>query len=258
MIKNKQLILQFIKREVAGRYKGSYLGNLWSFLTPLIMLVIYTFVFSVVFQAKWNTGTGNKLEFAFIIFSGIIAFNIFSEVVLSAPTLITSNANYVKKIVFPLEILVIVKMGASLFTAATNILILVIGLWIFMGEIHWTFLLAPLVLLPLCLISIGIGWFLSALGTYLRDIGHIMGLLVSALMFLSPIFYPVSSIPKDLQKLYHMNPLSYVVEDMRRVLVFGQLPNWEWIFWGSIIGIVLSCVGLLCFNKIRGGFADVL
>ncbi|WP_144941285.1 ABC transporter permease [Paenibacillus sp. 32O-W] len=256
--KNRQLILQLTKREIAGRYRGSYLGIVWSFLTPLFMLFIYTFVFSVVFQAKWNTGTGSKLEFAFIIFSGIIAFNVFSEVLSSAPSLITSNSNYVKKIVFPLEILVIVKLCSSLFHAFINTLILFFGLFLFMNIVNWTVLFLPVVLLPLSLITLGIGWFLASLGTYFRDIGHFIGIIISALMFLSPIFYPVSNIPEDFQAIYYFNPLSYVVEDMRQILVFGQTPDWNWIIWGSLIGVGISALGFLWFNKTRGGFADVL
>lgn len=256
--RNRQLILQFIKRDVSSRYKGSYLGRIWSILTPLFMLAIYTFVFSVVFQAKWNVSTDNKLDFAFIIFSGIIAFNVFSDVILRAPNLIISNVNLVKKIVFPLEILVVVVMGSSLFLAAINLLILILGQFIFNRVIHWTIVLLPVVMMPLILISLGLGWFLASLGTYYRDISHVIGLVVSALMFMSPIFYPVSNIPEGLRGLYSLNPISHIVEDMRRVLVFGQMPNWEWIFFGSLIGLVMSFLGLKWFNKTRGGFADVL
>lgn len=256
--RNRQLILQFIKRDISSKYKGSYLGKIWSILTPLFMLAIYTFVFSVVFQARWNVDTNNKLDFAFIIFSGIIAFNIFSDVILRAPNLIISNVNFVKKIVFPLEILVVVAMGSALFLAGINVLILVLGQFLLSGVIHWTIVLLPVVLLPLVLITLGLGWFLASLGTYYRDISHVIGLIVSALMFMSPIFYPVSNIPENLRGIYSLNPISHIVEDMRRVLVFGQMPNWEWILFGSLIGLVMSVLGLKWFNKTRGGFSDVL
>lgn len=256
--RNRQLILQFIKRDISSKYKGSYLGKIWSILTPLFMLAIYTFVFSVVFQARWNVDTNNKLDFAFIIFSGIIAFNIFSDVILRAPNLIISNVNFVKKIVFPLEILVVVAMGSALFLAGINVLILVLGQFLLNGVIQWTIVLLPVVLLPLVLITLGLGWFLASLGTYYRDISHVIGLIVSALMFMSPIFYPVSNIPENLRGIYSLNPISHIVEDMRRVLVFGQMPNWEWILFGSLIGLVMSVLGLKWFNKTRGGFSDVL
>lgn len=256
--KNRLLIWQFVKRDISSRYKGSYLGMLWSILTPLFMLAIYTFVFSVVFQARWNINTESKIDFAFIIFSGIIAFNVFSDVILRSPNLIISNVNFVKKVVFPLEILVVVAVGSSLFLAGINVLILVLGQLFFSGIIHWTIILIPLVLLPLVLITLGLSWFIASLGTYYRDINHIINLIVSALMFLSPIFYSVSNIPDNLKGLYSLNPITHIVEDMRRVIVFGQLPNWEWIFVGSIIGLIISFLGLKWFNKTRGGFSDVL
>ncbi|GAD13505.1 wzm [Geobacillus kaustophilus GBlys] len=256
---HRSLIMQFIKREVRSRYQGSYLGIVWSFITPLMMLMIYTFVFSVVFKARWGTSAGdNKVEFALLLFSGLIVFNIFSEVVSRAPMLITSNVNYVKKVVFPLEILPIVILGSSLFHLGINIMILIIAILIFTGKIYWTVILLPLVLLPICLFTLGLGWFLSSLGVYIRDIGQVMSVVISALMFLSPIFYPISAIPKELQFLYYINPISYVVEDVRRVVVWGLLPHWNWLITGTVFGVITALLGLTWFKKTRGGFADVL
>ncbi|MES0857698.1 ABC transporter permease [Geobacillus sp. G4] len=256
---HRSLIMQFIKREVRSRYQGSYLGIVWSFITPLMMLMIYTFVFSVVFKARWGTSAGdNKVEFALLLFSGLIVFNIFSEVVSRAPMLITGNVNYVKKVVFPLEILPIVILGSSLFHLGINIVILIIAILIFTGKIYWTVILLPLVLLPICLFTLGLGWFLASLGVYIRDIGQVMSVVISALMFLSPIFYPISAIPKELQFLYYLNPISYVVEDMRRVMVWGQLPHWNWLIIGTLLGLIIAMLGFIWFKKTRGGFADVL
>jgi len=223
------------------------------------MLTIYTLVFSVVFQARWggNTET-NKIEFALILFAGLLVFNIFSEVISRAPSLITSNANYVKKVVFPLEILPIVALGSALFHAMISLIILIIGVYIALGGINWTIILFPLVVLPLLLVILGMTWFLSSLGVYLRDVGQIVTVVIPALMFLTPIFYPISSIPKELQFIYYFNPLGYVVEDTRRVLVWGELPHWEWIGYGMIIGTIIAVVGYIWFNKTRKGFADVI
>lgn len=259
LFSHRSLIMQFIKREVKGRYQGSYLGVIWSFITPLMMLMIYTFVFSVVFKARWGTNAGeSKVEFALILFSGLIVFNIFSEVVSRAPTLITSNVNYVKKVVFPLEILPVVILGSSLFHLGINIVVLIMAILIFIGKIYWTVILLPLVLLPICLFTLGLGWFLSSLGVYIRDIGQVMNVVISALMFLSPIFYPISAIPKELQFLYYINPISYVVEDVRRVTVWGLLPHWNWLITGTVFGVITALLGLIWFKKTRGGFADVL
>jgi len=256
---HKSLIIQFIKREILGRYKGSYLGILWSFVTPLLMLIIYTFVFSVVFNARWGTtAETSKVEFAFILFAGLLIFNVFSEVISRSPFLITSNVNYVKKVVFPLEILPIVSLGSALFHALISLFILVLGVFLTMGVFNWTLVLFPLILLPLCLFTLGLSWFLASLGVYVRDVGQIISVMIPALMFLSPIFYPISSIPKELQFLYWFNPISYVVEDTRRVIIWGEMPHWDWLGYGMIIGITVAVLGLAWFKKTRKGFADVI
>lgn len=255
----RSLIKQFTKREINERYKGSYLGILWSFITPLLMLTIYTFVFSVVFQARWSTDNEtSKVEFALILFTGLIVFNIFSEVISKSPSLITSNSNYVKKVVFPLEILPIVALGSSLFHALISFVILIIGVFIASGMLSWTVILFPIVLLPFILVILGLSWFLSSLGVFIRDVGQLISVAIPALMFLSPIFYPVSSIPEDLRFLYYINPISYVVEDARRVVIWGELPHWEWFGYGMIIGISIAIIGFYWFKKTRKGFADVL
>lgn len=256
---NRILIKQFIIREVSERYKGSYLGILWSFITPLIMLTIYTFVFSVVFKSKWGT-TGaetSKLEFAMVLFAGLIVFNIFAEVVSKAPTLISSNPNYVKKVVFPLEILSIVSLGSALFHAMISwgILTLVI---IFTGNINWTIILLPIILIPFCLITLGISWFLASLGVYIKDVGQIISLIITGLMFLSPIFYSVSTIPEEFKFIYWLNPVTYIVEDARRVIIWGELPHWDWLGIGVIIGILVASLGYFWFKQTRKGFADVI
>ncbi|MED0671853.1 ABC transporter permease [Aneurinibacillus aneurinilyticus] len=253
-----ELISQFIKRELIGRYRGSYLGIFWSFLTPLFMLVVYTFVFSVIFKARWGMGSTSKTEFALTLFCGLIAFNLFSEVVGRAPGLILGNVNYVKKVVFPLEILPLVSLGSSLIHAMISTVILLVGLIVTTGTFNWTTVFLPVVLLPLLLLSLGLGWFLSSIGVFLRDIGHVIGIILSALMFLSPIFYPISAIPEQFRAVYYINPLSYVVEDMRRIIIWGQMPHWESFLINMVISIAIALFGYMWFQRTRGGFADVL
>lgn len=259
LFSNYSLIIQFTNREIIGRYKGSYLGLLWSLITPLLMLTIYTFVFSMVFNARWGeNASDSKLEFALLLFAGLIIFNVFSEVVSRAPHLITSNVNFVKKVVFPLEILPIVSLASALFHAIISIGILLLFLLVFMKTFNWTVLFLPIVILPICLTALGLGWFLSSLGVYVRDIGQVIGVIIPALMFLSPIFYPISVVPKEVQFLYYINPISYAVEDMRKILIWGQYPDWKWLIIGTIIGLMTSILGYLWFQKTRGGFSDVL
>lgn len=254
----RDLIKQLIKREVVGRYKGSYLGIMWSFITPLLMLCVFTFVFSEIFHSRWNVETDNKLEFALILFCGLTAFNLFAECISRAPVLIINSTNYVKKVVFPLEILPVVTIGSALVHAAISFLILSVGLALILGVINWTLIFLPLVLLPLLFLILGLSWFLSSIGVYFRDIGQVIGVFIQALMFLSPIFYPVSVIPKEFRPIYEWNPISYVVEDMRRIMIWGQMPDWNWLMSGTLIGIFVAILGHIWFQKTRKGFADVL
>lgn len=254
----RELIVQFAKRDVIARYKGSYLGILWSFLTPLFMLTIYTFVFSEVFKARWGVGTGSKAEFAMVLFCGLIAFNLFSECINRAPGLILNNANYVKKVVFPLEILPVSVLCSALVQAVISLIILVVGLGVLMGVIKWTIILVPVVLAPLMLFSLGISWFLTSLGVYLRDIGQFVGVITQALMFMTPIFYPVASIPEKYRVVFSVNPIYYIVEDMRSVIIWGQMPNWKWLLIGTLLGLLVFILGYAWFQKTRKGFADVL
>lgn len=254
----RELIKQFTKREVIGRYRGSYLGIMWSFITPLFMLLVYTFVFSIVFQARWGVENGSKIEFALILFCGLTTFNLFAECINRAPGLILSNINFVKKVVFPLEILPVVAVGSALVHAMISFLILIIGLIILLGVVNWTLIFLPLVLLPLLLFTLGLGWFLASLGVYLRDIGQVVGVVTQALMFLSPIFYPISVIPEEFRPIYYLNPISYVVEDMRRITIWGQMPDWNWLITGILLSSLVAILGHAWFQKTRKGFADVL
>ncbi|MEK8131085.1 ABC transporter permease [Paenibacillus filicis] len=259
LIKYKTIIKQFTLRELSIKYKGSVLGFSWTFITPILMLVVYTFVFSEIFNSRWSqTDNGGHVEFALLVFCGLIVFNIFSEVILRAPTLIPSNVNLVKKVVFPLQLLIINILFATLVQAAISFTILVTGVWIFMGGVHWTIVLLPVVILPLVLITAGVGWIVSSLGVYFKDIGQFLGVFVQALMLLSPIFYPVSLIPKNLLFIYNLNPITFVVEDVRRIIVWGQLPQWEWTISGIVIGTILLIIGYKWFMKTKGGFSDVL
>lgn len=256
--RHRELIKQFTKREVVGRYRGSYLGIMWSFITPLLMLAVYTFVFSVIFNSRWGTDTSNKTEYALILFCGLTTFNLFAECINRAPGLVLSNANYVKKVVFPLEILVVVAVGSALVNALISLTILVAGLAILSGVVNWTLIFLPLVLLPLLLFTLGLGWFLASLGVYLRDVGQIISVLTQALMFLSPILYPITAIPEELRPIYHFNPLGYVAEDMRRIMLWGQMPDWNWLITGILIGSFVAILGHVWFQKTRKGFNDVL
>lgn len=195
--RNRSLIRALVQREVVGRYRGSFMGILWSFFNPVFMLIVYTFVFSVVFKARWSGGSDSKTEFALILFAGLIVFNLFAECFNRSPTLILSNANYVKKVVFPLEILPWITVGSALFHMIISLAVWMLAYLILFGAPHITVLLFPLIILPLLLLIMGLTWALASLGVYLRDVAQFIGILTTVLMFLSPIFYPASALPVD-------------------------------------------------------------
>ncbi len=256
--KNRTLISQLIVREVAARYKGSIVGLAWSFINPVLMLTIYTFVFSVVFKARWGGASESKTEFAMILFSGLIVFNLFAECINRSPNLVIGNANYVKKVVFPLEILPFVALGSALFHWVINLIVWTIFFGVFYGIPHSTFFLLPILMLPLLFITIGLSWIISSVGVYVRDMSQIAAILVSVLMFLSPIFYPVTSLPPDYQQLMLLNPLTIAIEQSRDAMMWGGAPNWNiWIQY-QICSIMFFWICFAWFQKMRKGFADVL
>ena len=223
------------------------------------MLAIYTFVFSVVFKSRWGGDQNeSKTEFAIILFAGMIVYNIFSEVVNRAPNLIITNANFVKKVVFPLEILPWVDLGASLFHAAASLLVLLGVQLLFKATLPWTVLLLPLVILPLIMFSIGLAWFLASIGVFVRDIGQITSVITTILMFLSALFYPITALPPEYQSWLRFNPLVSIISQSRKVLVFALYPDWnEWTIL-FCISLLVAYSGFWWFQKVRKGFADVI
>lgn len=258
--KHRYLIAQMIRREISRRYQGSALGLAWSFLYPLLMLVVYTFVFSVVFKARWGGGevTESRVDFAIILFAGLIVFNLFAEIVNNAPSLILGNVNYVKKVIFPLEILPLVSAGAVFFNSLISLLVLMVAQLLFKGRVPLTALYFPLVVLPLLMLGLGISWFLSALTVYIRDIAQITSIFTSILMFVSAVFFPVTSLPEKYQTIMFFNPVAVVVSESRKVLVFGETPNWAMLGVLLLFGALVASAGYWWFQKTRKGFADVL
>lgn len=256
--RNRALITALTKREILGRYRGSILGIFWSFFNPLLMLAVYTFVFSVVFNARWSTGSNSKTEFALVMFSGLMVFGLFSECVGRAPGLILSNVNYVKKVVFPLEVLPWVSMGAALFHALISLIVWLVFYGIFFGVPHLSVILLPFVILPILMLSMGFSWAFASLGVYLRDISQIVSVAITMLMFLSGIFYSVSTLPVEYQELLKINPLVPLIEQARDVLIWGKEPDYLLLL--SYLGgsLVFAWLGFAWFQKTRKGFADVL
>lgn len=257
--RNRQLIVQMTRREVTGRYKGSVMGLAWSFFNPVFMLTVYTFIFSVVFKARWGIGgEESKTQFAVVLFVGMIVHGLLAEVLNRAPGLILANVNYVKKVVFPLEILPVISMGAALFHSVVSLGVLLIAFTLFNGFLHWTALLAPLVFLPLVILTLGLAWILASLGVFLRDVGQTIGLVTTVMMFLAPVFYPITALPEELRPWLMANPLTFIIEQAREVLIWGRLPNWFGLGLYTLMASAVAWAGYAWFQKTRKGFADVL
>jgi lipopolysaccharide transport system permease protein len=257
--RNRQLIAQMTKREVMGRYKGSAMGLAWSFFNPVFMLVVYTFVFSVIFKSRWGVGEEeSKSMFAIVLFIGMIVHGLFAEVLNRAPSLILSNVNYVKKVVFPLEVLPVVSMGAALFHSVISVGVLLAAFVLFKGYLPWTAIFFLLVLLPLVIFTLGLAWMLASLGVFLRDLGQTIGIITTVLLFLSPVFYPSSALPKGYQNWLLLNPLTFFIEESRNVLIWGRMPDWAG--WGIayLASLAMAWLGFAWFQKTRKGFADVV
>lgn len=258
LVRNRNLIYQLSHRQIAGRYKGSLLGVVWSFINPLLMLLIYTFVFGFVFKSRWRQGSDNYLEFAVVMYAGIVVHAFIAECLTRAPSVIVENPNFVKKVVFPLETLSWVTIATALFHMAVAILVFFCGILLLQGYLPLTVLLLPVVLAPYALLIAGFVWLLSGLGVYVRDLGQVMGIATSLLMFLSPVFYPLESIPEPYRNWYYLNPVTYVLQEFRAVAIWGH--GIDWVGWSMYMGVafVVAWLGLAWFNNVSKGFADVL
>ncbi|MBI4962837.1 MAG: ABC transporter permease [Desulfomonile tiedjei] len=255
----RDMIRQFAWREVVGRYKGTYLGLFWSLLNPLLTLAVYTVVFGVILKARFGpaaeAGTG---QFALALFCGIIIYNVFSVCASKAPSAIYENPSLVKKVVFPLEILPVAILLASIVNAGFGLAILIPTLLILSPEISSTIYMFPLVLLPLCALSLGVAWFLASLGVFVRDVGQAIVILLQLLFFASPVIYPLSAAPGMFRALLRLNPLTTILEDARRTLIWGQPIEWGWWFAVTIVSLVLMQLGYVWFMKSKRVFADII
>ncbi len=255
LVRNRYLLGQLVKRDVLLRYRGAMFGVLWIFLSPLLMLAIFAFVFGHIFQTRWPEQK-EGLPFWLILYCGLIVFNVFGETVSRSTTAVRGFPSYVKKIIFPVDILPLVPLGAALVHAAFNFLILAAALAI-TGNLSAGILLFPLLLLPVVLLAIGAAWFLAAWGVFIKDMSQIVPLFVQMLLFLSPVFYPVSAVPPGLTFIYNANPLGAVIEAARAAALGLTVP---WAAWSAALalGAAAALLGHAFFQHSRDEFADVL
>ncbi|MBK8399863.1 MAG: ABC transporter permease [Propionivibrio sp.] len=252
---HRYLLGQLVKRDVLLRYRGAMFGVAWIFLSPLLMLAIYAFIFGQVFQTRWPH-QDSGVPFWLLLYCGLIVFNLFGETVSRAPAAVRGYPSYVKKIIFPLGILPLVPLGAAFVHAAFNFLILVAALAV-TGNLSPGILLFPLLLLPAVLLGIGAAWFLAAWGVFIKDMTQIVPLFVQMLLFLSPVFYPVSAVPGFLRPVYALNPLGAVIEATRAAILAQPI---SWPAWGAalLFGTIAAFLGHSFFRHSRDEFADAL
>lgn len=255
----RSLIRELGRRQIQNQYRASILGRFWAFATPLATLAVYTFAFSVVLKARWGADPDeSRLDYALTLFTGLIVFDVFTGCVGQASLLIVSHANFVKKVVFPLEVLPIVLLFEMLFNLAVSSSILAVALAIVNRGLPATGLLFPLSFVPLIMLTLGVSWFLASLGVFMRDVQQGVTIFTRLLFFMTPIFYPLSLVPEKLQPVIKMNPLTVIIDMARRTLVWGEMPRWYEFGGVTAFSLVVMILGYAWFMQTKHGFADIL
>ena len=254
----RSLTLELAKRDVLGRYRGASFGLLWSLISPFLMLMVYSFAFGFVMKSKWPQTAQGHVHYSIILFVGLIVHGFFAECLNRSPHLITSNTNFVKRVIFPLEILPWPMVVSALFHTVMNFLVFMVLHLVLDHSIAWTVVFLPVVLLPLVLLTLGISWFLASVGVYLRDIGQVTGVLATAMLFLCTAMFSIDALPESYRWLLMINPLSFIIDQARDVALWGLLPNWSGLGIYTICAFVAFYLGYISFRLTRRGFADVI
>jgi lipopolysaccharide transport system permease protein len=260
LVKHRFVLKQLAWRSIAGAYGGSIGGLLWIVVKPLLMLAVYTTVFGVVFHSRFyhDPSQDSAGAFALALFVGLTVFSVLAEMLGKAPTLIIGNITFVKRMVFPLDVLVASEFLATLFQFAVSMALFIVLLVVRTHGLPWAALATPFIVLPFLMFVLGLSWFLASLGTYLRDTAQVIGIVTSILMFLSPIFFPISALPQTAQDWIVLNPVAAVVEEMRNAFFLGTLPDPLVLLRHYVVGGLVMWLGWVWFEATRRGFADVL
>ncbi|MCX6958475.1 MAG: ABC transporter permease [Verrucomicrobiae bacterium] len=252
------LLRQFTKREIEKRYKGTLLGLCWSFFTPLLMLAVYTVVFGFIFKGSYGHPGETKLQFVLGLFCGMLVWDLIAGALTSAPMLMVQNTNFVTKVIFPLEILPIAMVVATLVHTAIGFVPLLLLIMISQGMIAISGLSLFLIFIPIVFYCLGLTWIISALGVFLRDIAAMMPAIITILMFLSAIFFPIAAIPAIWRWVATLNPAAVLISMAREALVFGQWIDWKMYGVQLILSLIVMMMGYVFFMKMKPAFADVL
>lgn len=256
--KNRHLLLQLWRRDFDMRYKNGILGIAWALLNPLLMLALYSFVFVFVFQMRWGAGPDTKGGFVILLFSGLVVHGFFAEFITRAPQLITTNVSYVKKVVFPLELLPLVPLLSAVVNFVVGMVLVALLLFYLQGSVPATIIFLPIVIGPYVLMVLGLSYFLAATGVFVRDLTHVAGMLSTIAMFASPVLFPIENVPEGYRAFLYANPLTLIVEQLRAVAILGNMPDWQSLFVYFIAAFIVFFLGFSWFHATRRGFADVL
>ena len=260
IVKNKEIIAMLIQREIQTRYRGSWLGMGWSLINPLIMLFVYTFVFHTIFKSRWgNMGADSgddPIFFALNLFIGLIIFNIFAETTSKSPWLIIHNPNYVKKVVFPIEALSIATAASAIFQAVTGVIMLVVINWLIRGEISGTLIVLPILWIGFISNVVSLSWVISTIGVFIKDTGQVVTSWITIMMFLTPVFYPTSSLPGKITWLAKINPMGYVIESSRLIIMNNGMPEISVMIMYLVTSLIICEISLRMVQRYRRYFGD--
>ncbi len=258
LVDHRSLTVELARRDILGRYRGASFGLLWSLISPFMMLMIYTFAFGTVMGGRWPQVEAGDTSFAIILFAALMVHGFFSECLVKSPSLVTANPNFVKRVIFPIDILPWPLVMSALFHTGTTLAVFLALRLVMDGQVAWTTVFFPLVMLPLVMLCLAMSWFLAALGVYLRDINQVTPLLSLAMLFLSTAMMPLSSVPESYRWVFMLNPLSFIIDQARAVLLWGDLPDWQGLGIYLLVAMVLLYAARYFFATTRRGFADVL
>jgi len=257
-VTHRQLIVKLAVRQIYSRFIGSILGVFWAVVHPILLLAVFTFVFSIVLQVRWGVEVENKASFALILFSGLLLFNLLAHCLSTAPSLMLSNASYIKKVVFPIEVLPWVVLIEGLFHAFVGFLVFLCMYLFVLGVPPLSAVTLPLVLVPFLLFQMGAMWFLSSVGVYVRDLSQAISILVLMLMFLSPLFYPIEAVPERFRIVIHLSPMTVVLGQVRGLLFWGNWPDWRLLVGAFVVTWGIAWFGYSWFRMTQRGFSDVV
>lgn len=258
LTKYRGLTLAFTKRDILGRYRGASLGVLWSLLTPLLMLIVYTLAFGFILKSRWPGYSGGALEFSLILFVGLIVHGAFAECLTRAPSILVQNSNLVTKVVFPLPVLSWMVVSTATFHLLANLVVFIVLSIVIRGFVPWTAVLLPAVWLPLAILCVAVVTTLSAVGVYLRDASQLVAAVAAAMLFLSSAIIPVDALPESYRIIFYLNPLTFIIDQSREVAYFGNFPNWLGLACYAVVALFALILAHVFFVKTEKGFADVL